>query len=122
MNIPKPYKVASNGCCYVKVKVDGVFKKIRYSRWLWEQEYGPIPEGYQIHHKDHNPLNDVIENLEALPAFHHNSMHHKGLKTRLGAKLSDETKKKISDALKRRSAAKHQETNKSTDEGSTTNR
>ena len=33
-------------------------------RAVWEFYNGPIPEGYEIHHKDENGLNNEIDNLE----------------------------------------------------------
>jgi len=42
---------------------------------IWKAAHGPIPEGYHIHHRDYNPLNNDLENLEALPGFDHLSLH-----------------------------------------------
>jgi len=36
-------------------------------RIIWEMHYGAIPVGYTIYHKDKNPLNNKIENLELIP-------------------------------------------------------
>lgn len=33
-------------------------------RFVWEKHNGPIPEGYEIHHIDHNRANNDISNLE----------------------------------------------------------
>lgn len=44
-------------------------------RAIWEKHNGPIPPGYHVHHKDGNPLNNAIENLEALPAAEHMREH-----------------------------------------------
>lgn len=40
-------------------------------RDVWERAFGPIPKGCHIHHRDENPLNNSLENLELLPAFEH---------------------------------------------------
>lgn len=45
------------------------------SRWRWQQEYGEIPDGHHIHHKDGDPSNDSIENLECIPAGAHHQTH-----------------------------------------------
>jgi hypothetical protein len=37
---------------------------IRLHRWIWETFRGEIPKGYEIHHKDHNKLNNSLDNLE----------------------------------------------------------
>ena len=44
-------------------------------RAIWEHHYGPIPAGNHIHHRDGNPLNNALENLECLPAAKHLSDH-----------------------------------------------
>lgn len=35
--------------------------------YIWEKANGPIPAGHCIFHKDHNPANNSIDNLELLP-------------------------------------------------------
>ncbi len=56
---------------YINWKEGGKNKRQVYPRWLWEQHHGPIPAGYEIHHKDLDPLNNDITNLEAVtPAWH----------------------------------------------------
>lgn len=44
----------------------GTFNKKRIlAHWyVWEKAHGPIPAGYVIHHKDHDPKNNSLENLE----------------------------------------------------------
>ena len=37
------------------------------SRWVWQEEHGPIPKGHVILHLDGDPLNCDIENLECVP-------------------------------------------------------
>lgn len=37
-----------------------------YAHFVWEKHYGPISKGKCIHHKDGNPLNCSIENLECI--------------------------------------------------------
>jgi hypothetical protein len=41
-------------------------------RYIWEQKFGSIPAGYEIHHIDGNRQNNYIENLEMI----HRSKHH----------------------------------------------
>jgi HNH endonuclease/C-5 cytosine-specific DNA methylase len=40
-------------------------------RVMWEAEIGSIPDGYDIHHLDHDKTNNVIENFECLPKDEH---------------------------------------------------
>ena len=42
---------------------------------IWKSYNGFVPEGYHIHHKDKNPFNNSIENLECLPASEHLKLH-----------------------------------------------
>jgi len=65
-----------------------------YSCYLWEKFNGPIPEGYEVHHIDKNPLNNMIENLQLLSTFDHKHLHH------FGKKMSEEARRKMSEAKK----------------------
>lgn len=62
--------------------------------FVWELFNGPVPKGYVIHHKDHNKLNDALNNLELLTEFEHKSIHGKE------KIFTEEYRKKISVALK----------------------
>lgn len=55
----------------------GGSKWIQYARYVWEKHKGPIPPGYDVHHKDENKLNDIIENLELLTRSEHTTAHAK---------------------------------------------
>ena len=37
---------------------------MQYHRWVWEQEHGPIPEGFRVYFLDGDRRNCRIENLE----------------------------------------------------------
>ena len=41
----------------------GKKKNMRMHRFIWELVNGPIPEGFQIDHIDHNGLDNRLENL-----------------------------------------------------------
>ncbi len=56
-------------------------------RYVWENEKGEIPKGWDIHHIDNDRSNNQVENLECLPkAEHtrryspHNNQYTKGRK------------------------------------------
>lgn len=60
----------------------GVYRKIKiagrtYSlhRYVWEQAYGPVPEGYVVHHVNHDKLDNRLENLQLMTHAEH-SRHH----------------------------------------------
>ena len=57
---------------------------------VWNLFVGPVPEGYIIHHIDHNPLNDSLDNLKLMTRSEHISHH---MKDKI---VSEETKQKIS--------------------------
>lgn len=40
-------------------------------RDVWRSAFGPIPDNCHIHHKDSNPANNRLDNLECLPAKVH---------------------------------------------------
>lgn len=42
---------------------------------IWEEANGPIPEGYEIHHIDHNKQNNDLENLKLLTTSDHQRTH-----------------------------------------------
>ena len=42
---------------------------------VYDYYYGPIPKGYERHHKDLNPWNNGPENLEGLPSIDHINIH-----------------------------------------------
>lgn len=42
---------------------------------VWETFVGPIPEGYEIHHKNHNPKDNRLDNLELLSNEEHYKIH-----------------------------------------------
>lgn len=57
-------------------------------RKIWEEFYGQkIPDGMVIHHKDFNPLNNSISNLELMTHEEHLSLHHKGQPIHMNTKL-----------------------------------
>lgn len=43
-------------------------------RAVWESAFGPLPPKCHVHHKDGNPANNVLSNLECLPASTHLSI------------------------------------------------
>jgi len=44
-------------------------------RDVWEKHNGPIPEGFEIHHRDENKANNDIANLEMLTCSEHGARH-----------------------------------------------
>lgn len=54
-------------------------KRLYLHRYLWEKNVGKIPTGYEIHHKDKNPLNNELDNLEMLSIEEHRKLHSEQL-------------------------------------------
>lgn len=46
-------------------------KRTLMHRYVWTKEKGPIPDGYDIHHKDEDKSNNAIGNLECLSKPEH---------------------------------------------------
>ena len=70
-------------------------------RLMWEDFYGEIPEGYVIHHKNGNKLDNCILNLQLMRYEDHASMHHKN------KVVSEETRRKMSEIASRRMSGKN---------------
>lgn len=45
---------------------------------IWKQHYGEIPQGCIIHHRNENPFDNSIGNLECVTKTEHNQRHKKG--------------------------------------------
>lgn len=58
---------------YYYCKLDG--RSLSLHRYLYEKYRGEIPEGYCIHHKDHNRENNDIDNLVCVPFEEHAKYH-----------------------------------------------
>ena len=89
---PIGYTRVSNGHMQVKCP-DG---KFRYrARVMWEAANGPIPPGSLIHHVNHDPFDDRLENFQLVTRSQHQRIHllegdrartmgAKGLRSRYG--------------------------------------
>lgn len=53
-----------NDCVYL---YDGVNKRIRRPKKIYEDKHGEIPKGWIFYHLDQNKHNDDIDNLIAIP-------------------------------------------------------
>lgn len=47
----------------------------RLHQYIWEKYNGKIPEGYHVHHKDHNKANNHIDNLILIKHGKHSRYH-----------------------------------------------
>ena len=97
----KPYKV-------IKLK-DGY---VPYSHWLYEQIYGPVPEGYVVRMKDGDNTNVVPENLELITRQEHakrnsQARQHYPEELKQLIKLNNKLKKAIDATANRKEAPEH---------------
>lgn len=50
-------------------------KSKRLHVYIWEKANGAVPDGYDIHHIDHDKDNNSLENLECIPRKKHHADH-----------------------------------------------
>ena len=67
--------VSFGGNLYTE-RSDGYWRKTTGDRRqlhsdVWEVQFGAIPDGYELHHRDSNKSNNAIDNLECLTAAEH---------------------------------------------------
>lgn len=91
----KPQK---RGYYIITSKKEGNNGKLLH-RLIWEDFYGcKIPEGYIIHHRNFNKLDNCILNLQLMRDKDHRKLHN------TGKSFSDEHKQKLSESHKKKYA------------------
>jgi endogenous inhibitor of DNA gyrase (YacG/DUF329 family) len=65
----KSYYISQEGS--VKTKLT----KRYLHRDIWESKRGPIPDGYEVHHKDGNRSNNRLKNLQPVTPTEHKRIH-----------------------------------------------
>ncbi len=60
---------------YKSVGYDNLYVNQAKARALYEKHHGPIPGRWHLHHIDHDPTNQDISNLIAVPPDVHNLIH-----------------------------------------------
>lgn len=48
---------------------------VRCHVYVWEKANGKVPDGYAVHHIDHNPANNDLSNLQLIKRGAHQSYH-----------------------------------------------
>lgn len=69
------WSVTKQGYLEVSMCKNGKIFKKTIHRLVYETFVGPISEGYVVHHKNHNKLDNRVENLELLTREEHNIIH-----------------------------------------------
>ena len=89
-------KINNKGYYAITTRKEGNYGRLLH-RLIFEDFYGPIPNGCEIHHKDENRINNCIMNLQCLTKTQHNRLHNTGERNSMfGKNHSLETKKKMS--------------------------
>ena len=65
--------------------------RTRLHRYLYEKEYGELPDEVDVHHIDHDKNNNTLENLMAIDRSEHQRLH--------GALLTEEQRQWLRDNL-----------------------
>ena len=94
MRTPKPEHTITlhKGKKYFLIKDRGRWKLLHH--YVWELYNGPVPEGYNVHHKNENTLCNCIPNLELLTRADHSRLHN------TGKHFTEQSKRKLSEAHK----------------------
>lgn len=69
----KEHKTTKKG--YLRFRKDKNGKLRMEHNVVWEEHYGEIPQGMQIHHIDGNKTNNNIENLQLVTPLEHKRLH-----------------------------------------------
>lgn len=69
--------LSSHGYYIISSNEKGNARKMLH-RLIYESNYGEIPDGYVVHHKDGNKTNNCIMNLELMEHGEHSAFHHIG--------------------------------------------
>lgn len=66
-------RIDGNGTPRNWIKTDSGWRP--YAQHVWEESFGAIPEGKVVHHRDHDSINDVPENLQLVTRSEHIRVH-----------------------------------------------
>ena len=64
-----------NGIRFYKCGAYFQHKEKVLHREVWTEAHGPVPDGFEVHHRDHNRSNNSLGNLELLDGTEH-ARHH----------------------------------------------
>ncbi len=69
----RTYKPTPKG--YIRHRADTSGRVRMEHDLVWEEHFGAIPEGMQVHHRDFNKMNNDISNLQIVTPLEHKRLH-----------------------------------------------
>ena len=102
----KTYPVWLNqkGYACVTINEDGQDRAYLLHRLAWKGQNGPVPDGHELHHIDHDKANWSLENLTALDRKTHQKHHRQARPTDINDKPGRKKEKNMNPDRRRRPA------------------
>lgn len=76
--VPTSHKLNQDGYFRKRMWVGGTLRAMMYHRYVWEQEHGPIPPGYEVDHTCKNRACCNVEHLQLLLTTAHRTKDNTG--------------------------------------------
>ena len=87
--------ISKKGYLVLSLSNNSIKRRLQLHRLIYEAVYGKIPNGYQIHHIDHDKTNNNPSNLMLIESSAHLSLHKKGFV------YTEESRRKMSISAKK---------------------
>jgi hypothetical protein len=84
------------GYACVSLTINGRRRAYLLHRLVWETANGPVPDGYDLHHLDHDRANWSIDNLKLVERNAHQQYHRDCRSTEKNKKAGTDVGKKTS--------------------------
>lgn len=92
-NKKHPVWLNQKGYACVTINEDGKDRAFLLHRLVWETENGPVPDGLELHHIDHDKSNWSVGNLMAVDRKTHQAMHRQARSTDIDNKAGRDHRK-----------------------------
>ena len=74
-NTAFPVWTNRKGYACVTIPVDGKDRAYLLHKLVWESNHGPVPDGHELHHIDHDKANWSLSNLKPVEKNAHQQYH-----------------------------------------------